>query len=197
MDSKTLKYGFQDIILYACLAVNHLYPHHQQRVYSQSPIGLIYVSWLPAGLSCRIGSSQNCPFYRQWKKPSYRSFRHRLDTILLNFRSTSHFFTRWRKFMELTFTQKDLQELIQPFRYTDWYLKRDLANSLGNLKLSNLSDRSAFLPPWTMTTNPWSSLMVMTFIHIRQSPPPPLVQLGQSLRLLIQYSKCCFHSWRY
>lgn len=35
-----------------------------------------------------------------------------------------------------TFTQKVLQEVMQPFRYTDWYMKRDLTNSLGNLKVS-------------------------------------------------------------
>lgn len=71
----------------------------------------------------------------------------KLDPITLNFRSTSRFFTRWRKYIEATFTQNFLQEVMYPFRYTDCYLKRDLANSLGNLKVSNLSDPSTFLPP--------------------------------------------------
>lgn len=71
----------------------------------------------------------------------------RLDTIMLNFRSTSRFFTRWCQYIEATFTQNVLQEVMYPFRYTDWYLKRDLTNSLGNLKVSNLSEPSAFLLP--------------------------------------------------
>lgn len=70
----------------------------------------------------------------------------RLDTMVLNFWPTSRFFIRWRKFMEHTFSQEELQNLMQPFCYTDWYLKQDLTNSLGNLKLSNLSDPSTFHP---------------------------------------------------
>lgn len=71
----------------------------------------------------------------------------RLDTIVLNFRSTTHFFARWRNYMEATFTQKELLDIMQPFKFTDWYLKQDLSNSPGKLKISNLSDPSIFIPP--------------------------------------------------
>lgn len=87
----------------------------------------------------------NLPAVKQAKFTLF--YLERLDTIVLKFHSNSRFFARWLKYMEVTFTQKDLQGLMQPFRFTDWYLKRDLTNSLGNLKLSNLSDPSVFLPP--------------------------------------------------
>lgn len=71
----------------------------------------------------------------------------RLDTITSNFRSTSRFFKRWRRYMEYTFTQQTIQDIMHPFCFTDWYIKRDLINSLGNLKIPQVPDISTFEPP--------------------------------------------------
>lgn len=71
----------------------------------------------------------------------------RLDIITSNFRSTPRFFKRWRRFPEATFTQQTIQDIMQPFRFTAWYLKSDITNTLGKLKISSASDPSSFQPP--------------------------------------------------
>lgn len=71
----------------------------------------------------------------------------RLDTITLNLRSTSRFFKRWRKYIEATFASQALIEIMNPFRYTKWYLTKDLTNSLGRLKIPPTPDSFTFNPP--------------------------------------------------
>lgn len=100
-------------------------------------------------------------------KQTLRSLFHieRLDIMMLTCRSLTRFFTQWRKYIEHTFTADELSYIIYPFRYTDWYLKCDLTNTLGKLKIKDrpnssnpLSPRSphrmAALQNYSFTTSP-------------------------------------------
>lgn len=71
----------------------------------------------------------------------------RLDLITSNLRFTPRFFKHWRRFLEATFPQRTIQDIMHPFRYTEWYLTRDISNSLGKLKIPPVSDPSSFKPP--------------------------------------------------
>lgn len=68
----------------------------------------------------------------------------KLDTNTQNFKYLKCCIARWRHYMERSFSPEEISLHMKSFHFSDWYLRADLANSLGKLRIQ---DTSHSVPP--------------------------------------------------
>lgn len=62
-------------------------------------------------------------------------YKEKLDAVLQNHVPTKRFFIRWRQYIEGTFSPSEISELMSSFQYSEWYLKANISNTLGTLRI--------------------------------------------------------------
>lgn len=70
---------------------------------------------------------------------SISAIKRELKSLLYieNYWPTKHFFTRWKSFIEHSFSSSEIVPLMTSFLYTEWYAKANLTNSLRKLKIQD------------------------------------------------------------
>lgn len=82
----------------------------------------------------------------------------KVDTIIKHSKSLNRVIVRWCHFMEQSFSPEEISFHMTPFRYTDWYLRADLTNTLGKLCVQDTSNSLTFhIPLGISTWSIWSS----------------------------------------